>query len=95
MGILYRFRNPCANGLRHFGNTSRQPAVGLLIQVVIAMHIALPWGSWLLLSGCRKDKTRQWFISISAHQASGADLQRWLISSEPPALRHDPLPDAA
>lgn len=46
------------------------PAVGLLIQVVIAVHIALPLGTWLLLSGRRNDKTRLWFISISIYSLS-------------------------
>ena len=46
------------------------PAVGLLIQVVIAIHIALPLGTWLLLSGRRNDKTRLWFISISIYSLS-------------------------
>ena len=46
------------------------PAVGMLIQVVIAVHIALPLGTWLLLSGRRNDKTRLWFISISIYSLS-------------------------
>ena len=56
--------------MRHFENTSMHPAVGLLIQVVIAIHIALPLGTWLLLSGRRNDKTRLWFISISIYSLS-------------------------
>lgn len=45
-------------------------AIGLLIQVVIAIHIALPLGTWLLLSGRRNDKTRLWFISIAVYSFS-------------------------
>ncbi len=46
------------------------PAIGLLIQVVIAIHIALPLGTWLLRSGRRNDTTRLWFISISVYSLS-------------------------
>jgi signal transduction histidine kinase len=46
------------------------PAIGLLIYVVIAVHIALPLGTWLLLSGRRNDTTRLWFISISVYSLS-------------------------
>ena len=46
------------------------PAVGLLIQVVIAIHIALPLGTWLLLAGRRNESTRLWFLSISLYSLS-------------------------
>ena len=46
------------------------PAIGLLIHVVIAIHIALPLGTWLLLTGRRNDITRLWFISISVYSLS-------------------------
>jgi len=46
------------------------PAIGLLIYVVIALHIVLPLGTWLLLSGRRDDTTRLWFISISIYSLS-------------------------
>lgn len=46
------------------------PAIGLLIYVVIAIHIALPLGTWLLLTGRRNDTTRLWFISISVYSLS-------------------------
>lgn len=46
------------------------PAIGLLINVVIAIHIALPLGTWLLLTGRRNDTTRLWFISISVYSLS-------------------------
>ena len=46
------------------------PAIGLLIYVVIAIHIALPLGTWLLLTGRRNDITRLWFISISVYSLS-------------------------
>ena len=46
------------------------PAVGLLIQVVIAVHIALPLGTWLLLAGRRNESTRLWFLSISFYSLS-------------------------
>lgn len=47
-----------------------QTAIGLLIQMVIVIHIALPLGTWLLLSGRRNDATRLWFISISVYSLS-------------------------
>lgn len=46
------------------------PAIGLLIQVVIAVHIALPLGTWLLLAGRRNEATRLWFMSISFYSLS-------------------------
>lgn len=46
------------------------PAIGLLIYVVIAIHIALPLGTWLLLAGRRHETTRLWFISISLYSLS-------------------------
>ncbi len=46
------------------------PAIGLLIYVVIAIHIALPLGTWLLLTGRRNEITRLWFISISVYSLS-------------------------
>jgi signal transduction histidine kinase len=46
------------------------PAIGLLISLVIVIHIALPLGTWLLLTGRRNDITRLWFISISVYSLS-------------------------
>jgi hypothetical protein len=41
-------------------------AIGLLIQVGMAVHIALPLGTWRLLSDRRDDAKRPWFVSISS-----------------------------
>lgn len=46
------------------------PAVDLLIHVVIAIHLALPVGTWLLMAGRRDDKSRLWFISIAVYSFS-------------------------
>ena len=46
------------------------PAIGLLIYVVIAIHLALPIGTWLLMAGQRDDKSRLWFTSIAVYSFS-------------------------
>ncbi len=58
------------------------PAIGLLIQVVIAIHIALPLGTWLLLSGRRNDTTRLWFVSISVYSLSVCSIALRPLVSE-------------
>lgn len=58
------------------------PAIGLLIQVVIAVHIALPLGTWLLLSGRRDDATRLWFLSISVYSLSVCSIALRPLVSE-------------
>jgi len=56
------------------------PAIGLLIQVVIAVHMALPLGTWLVLAGRRNEATRLWFLSISFYSLSicAIALRPWL-----------------
>lgn len=46
------------------------PAYNLAIAVVLAIHLTIPLGTWIMMSGQRDNKTRLWFVSISLFSLS-------------------------
>ena len=45
-------------------------AIVLVISIVLAIHLVLPLGTWIMLSGRRDDKTRLWFIGTTLFSLS-------------------------
>ena len=46
------------------------PALNLAISIVLAVHLTIPLGTWIMLSGRRDDKTRLWFIGTTLFSLS-------------------------
>ena len=46
------------------------PALNLAISIVLAVHLTIPLGTWIMLSGRRDDKTRLWFMGTTLFSLS-------------------------